>query len=123
MKRIDLLCAEQDLEALQPILEQLHSKGVQASQAQSFSKDRTVLAVLSENFYANGEKTGTLLNLISRGAENILPLQLDGADIPERIMNSLYSRNIIMRDEGRGAEHIAERIISALPQRKNRLRK
>ncbi|MBQ6371803.1 MAG: hypothetical protein IJJ22_01615, partial [Oscillospiraceae bacterium] len=121
MKRIDLLCAEQDLEALQPILEQLHSKGVQAVQAQSFSKDRTVLAVLSENFYANGEKTGTLLNLISRGAENILPLQLDGADIPERIMNSLYSRNIIMRDEGRGAEHIAERIISALPQRKNRL--
>lgn len=121
MKRIDLLCAEQDLEALQPILEQLRSKGVQAVQAQSFSKDRTVLAVLSENFYADENKTGALLNLISSGSENVLPLQLDGADIPERIMNSLYSRNIIMPDEGRGADLIAERIISALPKRKNRL--
>ena len=100
MKKIDLLCAEQDLEALQPVLEQLKAKGVCAVQPRSFTKDRTVLAVLSENLYADAEKSGALLDLIGGGAENVMPLQLDGAHIPENIMNALYSRNIIM-PEGR----------------------
>ena len=89
MKKIDLLCADQDLEALQPLLEQLRAKGVRAEKAQSFSKNSTVLAVLSESFYADAEKTNALLDLIGGGAENVLPLKLDGANIPDRIMKLL----------------------------------
>ena len=120
MKKIDLLCAEQDREALQPVLEQLKNKGFRVKETNSPKKDGMILAVLSESFYADAGKTGALLDLIGSGAENLIPLNIDGSVIPANIMNTLYSRNIIMA-EGREAEHIAERIVSAVPVKKSRL--
>ena len=94
-KRIHLLLSEQDRAALQPILDALQEKGLRVTESQSAKKGDIVLAVLSENFYADGGKSDALLELVASGAENVLPLQLDGAPIPDTLKNALYARNII----------------------------
>ena len=120
MKKIDLLCTEQDREAMQPIFEQLRAKGVRVAEKKGLNKKGLVLAVLSESFFADEEKSKALLDMISTGVADILPLKIDGSDIPDAIMNNIYSRNIIMA-EGREAPLIAERIISGMPVKKSRL--
>ncbi len=120
-KDIRLLCTEQDRTALQGILEQLRAKGIRISDADgSTGKKDTVLAVLSEAFYADREKTDQLLSLVGAGAENVLPLQLDTVKIPDTVKSALYARNIIPAS-GRDAAQIAERIVAALPKKKSRL--
>ena len=78
--KIKLLCSEADRTALEPVLAALRGQGLHVSEAQTAGKDDTVLAALSERFYADAEKTDSLLGLVAAGAENVLPLQLDGAD-------------------------------------------
>lgn len=117
-KKIRLLCAEGDREALVPILAQLNTKGVKFSE----KAGQIVLAVLSANLYADPEKTQALLNQLSASGQNILPLQLDKAPIPDVIMNALFASNIIPAVD-REPEQIAQRIIDALPTPKNPLPK
>ena len=112
-KVIHLLCSDADRAALQPVLDALKARGLRVSD-QAPGKNDLVLAVLSEGFYAEGGKTGALLDLIAAGAENVLPLQLDGAPIPDTIKNALYARNIIPA-VGRDAAHTAGRIAAAIP--------
>ena len=118
-----LLCADADREALQPVLDALKEKGLRVSDAEgSLRKGELLLAVLSERFFAEGEKQKTLLEALSTGAENVLPLKLDEAEIPEELMNALYTRNIISA-AGRDAGLIAERVLSAIPEKKSALPK
>lgn len=120
-KKIRLLCADGDREAMASVVEQLGIKGLRVTElAEGANKKELVLAVLSEKFYADKSLMEKLLGLIGSGTENILPLQLDSAEIPDVIKNPLYSRNIISVP-GRDASLIAERIIAALPQKKSRL--
>lgn len=118
-----VLSAEADRDALRPILDALKEKGLRVSAAEgSLKKGEILLAALSGHFYADGEKQKTLLEALSTGAENVLPLKLDEAEIPEALMNALYTRNIIMAD-GRDASLIAERVLSAIPEKKSALPK
>ncbi len=119
-KVIHLLCAEADRAALQPVLDALKAKGLRVSESRDSSKEDIVLAALSGSFYADSAGTETLLDLVAAGAETVLPLQLDGAPIPDTIKNALYARNIIPA-AGRDAAHTAERIVAALPKRKTKL--
>ena len=119
-KTIRLLYVESDKAALQPVLEQLAAKGVRVKESGEPGKNDIVLAALSEAFYADSGKTEQLLSLIGAGAENVLPLQIDGAAVPEKLKNALYARNITPGAE-RDAAQIAERVIAALPQKKSRL--
>ena len=118
-KVIHLLCSDADRAALQPVLDALKARGLRVSE-QAPGKNDLVLAVLSEGFYAEGGKTGALLDLIAAGAENVLPLQLDGGEMPDTLKNALYSRNILSA-AGREAGHTAQRILDALPKRKTKL--
>lgn len=117
---IRVLCAEADSERLWPVLNALSKKGLRVSDARNAGKNDIILAALSENFYADHEGTDALLGLIGAGAENVLPLQLDGVPVPDTLKNALYARNIIPA-AGREPVQIAERIVSALPRKKRRL--
>ncbi|MBP3217138.1 MAG: hypothetical protein J6M46_02075, partial [Lachnospiraceae bacterium] len=119
-KKLVLLCAEEDRDALREIEEKLHEEGIRVSDAENAGKNGLILAVLSEHFYADSGKTQKLLELIGTGAENILPIQLDTSPVPETIRNAVYARNIISAN-GRDAAQIAERIKAALPRKKSRL--
>ena len=117
---IRVLCAGADSERLRPVLDALLKKGLRVSDAHNCGKNDIILAALSENFYADPEGTDALLGLIGAGAENVLPLQLDGVPVPDTLKNALYARNIIPA-AGREPAQIAERIVSALPRKKTRL--
>ena len=114
-KKLRLLCAEGDREALRPVLDALAARGVGVSE-----KADTLLAVLSERFYADEALKTALLEAVSAGAAGVLPLRLDKAEQPPEIKTALYARNIIPADE-RSAEQTAERILAALPEKKNRM--
>ena len=113
-KKLRLLYADEDREALQPILQALTARGLRISQTGDPGKRDVVLAVLSEKLYAEPQKTEALLSLVGAGAENVLPLQLDKTAIPEDLKKALYTRNIIPA-AGRDPEQIAERIAGAVP--------
>ena len=118
---IRLLASEGDREALQPLLDALTAKGLRILNGDGApKKDETVLAALSARFYADEKAQQQLLDLIGAGAENVLPLQLDAAPMPDTIKNAIYARNIIPA-AGRGVGLIAERIAAALPKKKNPL--
>ena len=114
-QKLRILCAEGDREALQPVLDALAARGVGVSE-----KADTLLAVLSERFYADEALKTALLEAVSAGAAGVLPLRLDKAEQPPEIKTALYARNIIPADE-RSAEQTAERILAALPEKKNRM--
>ena len=119
--QIKVLFTEADRETLEPVLEQLRARSLRIIEgSDSIQKGDVVLAALSENFYADSTQSDRLLSLIGSGAESILPLQLDAAAIPDTLKNALYARNIIPA-AGREPGQIAERILSALPKKKNRL--
>ena len=119
--QIKVLFTEADRETLKPVLEQLRARGLRMIEgADSIQKGDVVLAALSEHFYADSTLSDRLLSLIGSGAENVLPLQLDAAAIPDTLKNALYARNIIPA-VGREPGQIAERILSALPKKKSRL--
>ena len=120
-KTIRSLCVEADREALRPIVEALAARGVKILDLTGKpSKSELVLAALSAAFYADEAAVEKLLGLLGAGAENVLPLQLDETPVPDRIKNVLYSRNIIPT-AGREDAHTAERILAALPRKKNPL--
>ena len=114
-QKLRLLCAEGDREALQPVLDALQARGVGVSE-----KADTLLAVLSERFYADEALKTALLEAVSAGAAGVLPLRLDRAEQPPEIRTALYARNTIPAD-GRSPEQTAERILAALPEKKNRM--
>ena len=116
---VRLLLAEADRAALTPVLDALRAKGVAVAEGKGSAGD-TILAVLSEHFYADSSLKDALLGAIGGGAENVLPLQMDSAEIPDDLKNALYARNIISMGE-RDANLIADRIIDALPVQKSRL--
>ena len=116
---VRLLLAEADRAALTPVLDALRAKGVAVAEGKGSAGD-TILAVLSEHFYADSSLKDALLGAIGGGAENVLPLQMDSAEIPDDLKNALYARNIISMGE-RDANLIADRIIDALPAQKSRL--
>ena len=113
-KKLRLLYADGDREALQPILQALTARGLRIAQTGDPGKRDVVLAVLSEKLYAEPQKTEALLSLVGAGAENVLPLQLDKTAIPEDLKKALYTRNIIPA-AGRDPEQLAERIAGAVP--------
>ena len=120
-KSISILSVDADREKLLPVLDQLRTKGMRVVEKGSeLKKDDIVLAALSEQFYADDEICRKLLDLVGAGAENVFPVQLDSAEIPDTIKNALYARNIIPA-AGRDAGLIAERITAALPKKKSRL--
>ena len=82
----------------------------------------TLLAVLSERFCADETLKTALLEAVSAGAAGVLPLRLDRAEQPPEIRTALYVRNTIPADR-RSPEQTAERIIAALPEKKNRMGK
>lgn len=118
------LCAlytEADRALLAPVLDTLRAKGLHVSEASGRpGAGEVVLVGLSERFYADEAAVERLLGLLGAGAENVLPLQLDEADMPDAIKNALYARNIIPAAQ-RDAGLVAERILAALPQKKSRL--
>ena len=100
-KKIGLLSAKADLAELGALTDELRARGVLLSgQYTAEGRHEAVLAVLSGAFYADGAAMDKLLSLISTGRELILPLKLDGADIPEKLMRSFAAVSIIMT-EGR----------------------
>ena len=115
---IKLLAAPGDQARVQGILQQLRDHGVRISEGGHLRKNDFVLAVLSERFYENEELKSRLFAQLALGADNILPLNLEDGPVPREIMDLLFSRNIIAlagRDEGQ----VAERILSAIPEKKN----
>ena len=120
VRQIQLLCSASEIEKIRPILQELNLRGIYADEFKKSGKDDIVLAILSQNFYADAELTERLLELIGSGTRNVLPLQLDATPIPDTLKNALYARNIIPA-AGRDAALIAERIVSALPQKNSRL--
>ena len=121
MRNIKILFTEADRARLQPLFEQLRAKGLRVQEAgDTLKTSEVVLAVLSENAYADRALVDRVLGLIGAGAETVLPLQLDGAAMPDALKNALYARNIIFAAE-RDDKLIAERIVDALPKKKNRL--
>ena len=89
-KQIKVLFTDSDREALQPILEALRAKGLRVSEAAGeLGKDDVVLAALSGAFYADKASEDRLLSLIGAGAENVLPLQMDAAPIPDTLKNAI----------------------------------
>ena len=118
---IKVLAAPEDLENLQGVLNHLSKNGVVISGAKgSLGKKDIVLAVLSERLYEDAGLKEQLFDQLAVGAENILPLNLSDAPVPEEIMNLLFARNIIM-SSGRTEEQLAQRILSALPEKKNHM--
>ena len=118
-KPLHVLSAPADREALGPILEALGARGLRVSESEP-GKNDLILAVLSENLYADAALTRRVLDLVAAGAENVLPLRLDAVKVPQALMNALYARNIIPAGE-RDAALLAERIVAALPKKKSRL--
>lgn len=118
-KTIKICCVPEDRERLQPLAEQLRAGGIRISE-EAPKKGDVTLAVLSERFYADEAAGKQLLELIGTGAENVLPLQIDAAPIPEKLKNALYARNIISA-AGRDDALLAERIAAAIPNKKNPL--
>ncbi len=110
-----LLCAAEDRPSLQPILDALRTRGIGVSEDPKGKG--TLLAALSERLYADENLRKTLLEAVSSGAESVLPLRLDKAELPPEIQTALYARNIIPADE-RSAEQTAGRIAAALPEKK-----
>ena len=116
--KINVLFTAKDKDLLDPVLEQLRSKGIRVSESgNGIQKKSVILAALSKNFYDDSEAVDKLLDLISQGAANVLPVRLDDTPVPDTVKNVLYSRNIIAA-AGREAPQIAARIISALPETK-----
>ena len=116
MKKIKLLCADADRTRLQGILGELRTLKVQVTEAgASLGKKDTVLTVLSDAFYADDALQKRLLDFVASGAEYVLPLQLDGSAVPEKLKEALYARNIIPA-AGRDDKLIAERIEAAVPK-------
>ena len=116
---IKILAAPEDQEKLLGVFEHLRSSGVKISQKNdALEKKDMVLVVLTERFYQDADLKERLFDQLAAGAENILPLNLEEAPVPEEIMNLLFARNIIMAS-GRTDEQVAERILSAIPEKKN----
>ena len=99
--KLRILCAEGDREALQPVLDALQARGVSVSE-----KADTLLAVLSERFYADETLKTALLEAVSAGGAGVLPLRLDRAEQPPESDRPLV-RNIIPADK-RSPEQTAE---------------
>lgn len=118
---IKLLAAPEDQERIRGLLDQLRKLGVRVSDtAGSLRKKDMVLAVLSEHFYDDEALKAQLFGQLAVGADTILPLNLGSCPIPEDIMNLLFARNIITAS-GRDDALLAERILSAIPEKKNHL--
>ena len=119
-KKLLLLSAEDDRASLAPLLEALQARGCRVVEGAP-GKNDAVLAVLSEHFYADEALCQRLLELVGAGSERILPLQLDGAPVPDALKNALYASNIIPAQE-RDAALLAERILATPePAKKKRL--
>ena len=116
---IKILAAPEDLAELRGVFDHLRRNGVVISEEKAtLRKKDIVLAVLSERFYGDEELKAQLFDQLAVGAEYILPLNLADMPVPEEIMNLLFARNIIM-SSGRSDEELAERILSAIPEKKN----
>jgi len=116
---IKVLAAPEDLEKLAGVLEHLGRNGVAVSaDSAGIGKKDMVLAVLSDRFYSDEGLKTQLFDQLAVGAENILPLNMEDTPVPEEIMNLLFARNIIMAS-GRSDAQMAERILSAIPEKKN----
>lgn len=116
---IKILAAPEDLAELRGVFDHLRRNGVVISEEKAtLRKKDIVLAVLSERFYGDEELKAQLFDQLAVGAEYILPLNLADTPVPEEIMNLLFARNIIM-SSGRSDEELAERILSAIPEKKN----
>ncbi|MBQ8053792.1 MAG: hypothetical protein IJ198_08340 [Lachnospiraceae bacterium] len=116
---VKLLLAQADKAVMAPLLEALSAKGIKVSEGDPEGEE-TLLAALSENFFADKSLTDALLGAVGKGGDKVLLLQLDKAEIPDDIRNAIYARNIISVD-GRDADLVADRIIDALPAKKSRL--
>ena len=114
---IKTLYAEADRSKLDPILAALKAKGIQVSD-QNAEGEGTLLAAFGENFYTNESLKKALLDAVARN-EHILLLQVDECEIPDKIKNAVYARNIITVGD-RSPELVADRIIDALPSQKSR---
>lgn len=118
---IKLLAAPEDQGRLQGVLKQLRARGVRISAAKgAFRKKDIVLAVLSEHFYGDEALRSQLFQQLALGSETVLPLNLGNGPVPEDIMNLLFARNIITVS-GRDDAQVAERILAALPEKRNHL--
>lgn len=118
---LKVLAAPEDLEQLQEVFEHLRKNGVRISQkTDSLEKKDLVLTVLSERFYADEKLKAQLFDQLAVGADMILPLNIGQVPVPEEIMNLLFARNIIMAS-GRTDEQLGERILSAIPEKKNHI--
>lgn len=116
-----LVASTDDQQRLQGILEQLRAQGVRISAANgALRKKDIVLVVLSEHFYGDETLRAQLFDLLAMGADHILPLNLGNVPVPEDIMNLLFARNIITPSD-RDDVQVAERILSAIPEKKKRM--
>ena len=116
---LKILAVPEDLTKLQGVLDALQAKGVDISEDNGgMGKKDLVLVVLSESFYRDEVRKSRLFDRLAAGAENILPLNLEEMPVPDEIMNLLFARNIITAS-GRSQEQLAERILSAIPEKKN----
>ncbi len=118
---IRLLASPENMDAIQGILALLRKKGLHISSSdRPLKKTDCVLAVLSEQFYADDSLRTRLLDRLASGSGTVLLLQLDNAAIPQEIKNPLYSRNIIST-AGKEDAQLAQRLYTSLPDVRNRL--
>lgn len=116
---IKLLAAPEDQDALQGVWKELRTRGIQVSPARgALRKKDIVLAVLSDRFYEDARLKEQLFQQLALGADTILPLKLGDSPVPRDIMDLLFARNIIPVS-GRDDVQVAERILSAVPQKRN----
>ena len=115
--KINVLFSDEDKERLDPILTELRNRGLQVSEAKEGTRQSEIILVaLSKTFYEDDKAQEVLLNLLGKGAKNVLPVRLDDTTVPDKLKNVLYSRNIISAS-GRNVPQIADRIISAIPNK------
>ena len=118
---IRLLISPENTGAIDGILAILRKKGLHFSASDApLKKTDTVLAVLSEQFYADQPLRTRLLDHLATGSRNVLLLRLDDVPIPSEINNALYSRNIVSAP-GKEDAQLAQRLYTSLPDVRNLL--
>ena len=112
-KRLEIMAVADDLKAVEPVLAELKKKKIRITDMGRRIKDM-VLVVLSSNFYSDTDAVNSLLSLIAKEPDKVIPMQLDTTPVPSTIKNALYSRNIIPAAD-REPELVADRIDASIP--------
>ena len=114
------LYAENDREAVKPVLDALKLKNVTVTGGENPAPGSTVLLFLSENFSAD-EELQIKYFAAEGSALSVIPVNLDGSEPPELVKSALYARHTISAKD-RSPEELAELIAASSEQTKPKSR-